>query len=73
MATKRARIEELAEELAALSPEDRNLVVAAAFRRGPKPAHEGQKASAWQRLHAVEGMVSLGGNALDDCAKLYDG
>jgi len=72
MATTRARIEELAEELAALSREDRSRVLAAASRRGPRAADESQKSSAWQRLHGLEGIVSLGGDALEDCARLYD-
>jgi hypothetical protein len=73
MATTRARIEELAKQLAALSPEDRLSVLAEVGRRGPRAAHESQKTAAWQRLHGLEGVVTLGGDALEDCAHLYDG
>ena len=72
MATSPARIEELAEELAALSPEDRHRVLMAVDRRGPIAADTSKKSSAWQRLHGLEGIVSLGGDALEDCARLYD-
>ena len=54
MATTRARIEELAKQLAALSPEDRLSVLAEVGRRGPRAAHESQKTAAWQRLHGLE-------------------
>jgi hypothetical protein len=73
MATTPARIDELAEELAALSPEDRRRVLVAVGRRGPISADASKKASAWQRLHGLESLVSLGGDALDDCSHLYDG
>jgi hypothetical protein len=72
MATKRARIEELAKELAALSPEDRTSVLAEMCRQEPRAARESQKTAAWQRLHDLEGIVTLGGDALEDCAHLYD-
>ena len=73
MATTPARIEELAEELAALSPDERRRVLAAVGRRGPRAADTTPQPSAWQRLHGLEGIVSLGGDALEDCAGLYDG
>jgi hypothetical protein len=73
MATARARIEELAEELAALSPEDRTRVLAAVERRGPNVTQACQKPGTWQRLRRLEGIVSVGGDALADCARLYDG
>jgi hypothetical protein len=73
MSITRAHIEELAEELATLSPEDRSRVLAAVNRRGPMAAQDRQKSSAWQRLHDLEGIVNLGGDALTDCAHLYDG
>ncbi|MGB8298252.1 MAG: hypothetical protein WCG85_22750 [Polyangia bacterium] len=73
MATTRARIEELAKELAALSPEDRTRVLVEVSRRGPRSAHESQKTAVWQRLHDLEGIVTLGGDAVEDCAHLYDG
>ena len=72
MATARARIEQLANELAALSPEDRTSVLAEVSRRGPRVARESQKTAAWQRLRDLEGIVTLGGDALEDCAHLYD-
>ena len=73
MATPRARIEELAQELAALSPEDRTRVLAELSRRGPRSVHESRQTAVWQRLHDLEGIVTLGGDALEDCAHLYDG
>jgi hypothetical protein len=73
MATTSARIEELAEELAALSPEDRYRVLAAVGRRGPRAAEATTVSTAWQQLRGLEGIVSLGGDALEDCTHLYDG
>ena len=73
MATTRARIEELAKELAALSPADRISVLAEVNRRGARAAPDSHKTAGWQRLHGLEGIVALGGDALEDCAHLYDG
>jgi hypothetical protein len=73
MATTPARIEELAEELAALSPEDRSRVLAALGRRGPRSAETASTSVALQQFRGLEGIVSLGGDALEDCDHLYDG
>ncbi|HEY5281344.1 MAG TPA: hypothetical protein VIM14_01010 [Polyangia bacterium] len=73
MASTPARLEELAEELAALSPEDRCRVLAAVGRRGPKAADATSTPSTWQQLRGLEGIVSLGGDAIEDCDHLYDG
>jgi hypothetical protein len=73
MVTSPARIEKLADELAALSPEDRRRVLAAVGRRGPRAADATSTPSAWQQLRSLEGIVSLGGDAREDCDHLYDG
>ncbi len=71
MATTPKRIEELASELAALTPEERTRVLAAVYRRRHSPGRDADGRSTWQRLHAMEGTISLGGDALEDCARLY--
>ena len=73
MATTRARIEQLAKELADLSPEDRTRVLSEMSSRSPISAHASQRTAVWQRLRELEGIVTLGGDALEDCAHLYDG
>lgn len=66
MATKRADLDKLAEELAALSAEERARVLSAADRRTPRLR------LTWQDLRALKGLVRLGGNAVEDCDRLYD-
>ena len=73
MGTAHARIEELADELAALSPEDRTRVLVAVGDRASKMARDIIRPMSWQRLHELEGMVNLGGSSLEDCSRLYDG
>ena len=61
----------LVEQLAALSSEQRTLVL-----------HEAEKAAndakvrlrpiSWESLKAARGAVNLGGNAVEDCNALYD-
>jgi hypothetical protein len=73
MATTRARIEQLAKELADLSPEDRTRVLSEMSGRSPISAPASQRTAVWQRLRELEGIITLGGDALEDCSHLYDG
>ena len=64
-------MERLADELAALTREERTRVLASVARKTPPPrAHS---TLTWDKLRSVEGIVSLGGNAVEDCERLYDG
>ena len=58
----------LVRQLAGLEPGVRNLVVRAA-------EHEQRRypAVSWELLDAGRGVVSLGGDAVEDCRALYDG
>lgn len=57
----------LVEQLAKLQPGDRDLVVRAA-ESSPRC-----RAVTWELLEAARGVVSLGGDAVEDCKALYDG
>lgn len=59
----------LVQQLAALSDADRNLVIQAA-RAQAKPRKP--RTRSWETLDRAIGIVSLGGNADDDCKALYD-
>lgn len=56
----------LAEQLAALSSEEQELVIAAA-RQSRR-----LRSIPWTELRKLEGTVELGGNAVEDCRALYD-
>ena len=75
-ANVRPALRPLVRELASLSEEDRHEVVAAAEqtaagRDGSEPARE-RRRERWARLRALAGVVNLGGNAVEDCERLYD-
>ncbi|GMV18169.1 MAG: hypothetical protein HS104_24415 [Polyangiaceae bacterium] len=57
----------LVEQLAKLQPSDRDLVVRAA-ESSPR-----YRPVTWELLEAARGVVSLGGDAVEDCKALYDG
>ena len=58
------------EQLAELSEGDRDLVIRAARLRGlPNEL----PTLPWEEFDKVKGIVSLGGNADEDCKALYDG
>ncbi len=57
----------LVQQLLALSEPDRRLVIAAVEWERELPAMP------WETLDRARGIVSLGGNADDDCKALYDG
>jgi hypothetical protein len=56
----------LVQQLAALSEADRRRVIAAVERERELPA------LSWEEFDKAKGIVSLGGNADDDCKALYD-
>jgi hypothetical protein len=62
--------EELVEALASLTPAERAHVLAAAQRRAAE--RERRVHVSWATLHALKGLVQLGGNAVEDCRRLYD-
>lgn len=57
----------LVEALAKLQPAERDLVVRAA------ESSRRYKAVSWELLEAARGVVSFGGDAVEDCRALYDG
>lgn len=59
----------LARQLAELTPDDRDLVIRAA--RAVSPARKFHGVS-WEHLKKLEGVVAIGGNAVEDCKALYD-
>lgn len=60
----------LLEKLRALSDADLELVVQAARARAKERE---LRTVSWESLQEAKGIVSLGGNADDDCKALYDG
>lgn len=64
------QLQPLVEQLAELSEGDRDLVIRAAKLRGlPNEL----PTLPWEEFDKVKGIVSLGGNADEDCKALYDG
>lgn len=57
----------LAAQLAALSSEERELVIAAARESLPR-----LRTVPWSELRKLEGTVALGGDAVEDSKALYD-
>jgi hypothetical protein len=69
-------LEPLVRQLAALPVDERQKVVAAAEREAASAATgdvDSRRRARWQRLRALAGVVDIGGNALEDGERLYDG
>jgi hypothetical protein len=64
------QLEQLVDQLAALNEGDRDLVIRAAKLRG---LPNDLPTLPWEEFDKVKGIVSLGGNADEDCKALYDG
>lgn len=64
------RLEPLARQLAELDPSDRELLIRAVQTSSPRRKLRGVS---WEQLEKLKGIVSLGGNAVEDCKALYDG
>ena len=64
------QLQPLVEQLAELSEGDRDLVIRAAKLRG---LPNDLPTLPWEEFDKVKGIVSLGGNADEDCKALYDG
>jgi hypothetical protein len=64
------RLAPLARQLAELDPTDRDLLIRAVQTESP---HRKLHGASWERLKELKGIVSLGGNAVEDCKALYDG
>jgi hypothetical protein len=62
--------DELVEALASLTPEERARVLAAVRSRAAQ--RETRTHISWANLHALKGLVRLGGDAVEDCRRLYD-
>jgi len=71
MARNPEELKRLAEELATLTPQERARVLTLVAGRTSTPGVP--VAVPWEKLHAIKGFVSLGGNAVKDCERLYDG
>ncbi len=64
------QLQPLVQQLAALTEGDRDLVIRALESR----LHARRlRTMSWQTVERATGIVSLGGNADDDCKALYDG
>ena len=63
-------LKRLADELARLSPRDRVELLAEVAARST-PGEQGH--ATWRQLRTLEGIVSVGGNAVEDTEHLYDG
>ncbi len=69
-------LEPLAQQLTALSDAERRQVVASAERiasNDAKPDTMERRKARWAKLRALAGVVNLGGDAVEDCERLYDG
>lgn len=65
----------LVDQLAALSDEERREVITAARQAARKQRDadpEAARQRRWDWLMSMKGIVSLGGNAVEDCERLYD-
>ena len=60
----------LVQQLAALCDADRDLVIQAARAQAKPRKH---RTMSWETLDRAIGIVSLGGDAVEDCKALYDG
>jgi hypothetical protein len=58
------RLEPLARQLAELEPNDRELLIRAVQTHAPNRKRRGVS---WEQLEKLKGIVSLGGNAVEDC------
>ena len=64
------QLQPLVRQLAALNDGDRQLVIRAANSQA-QPRK--RRTMSWETIERATGIVSLGGNADDDCKALYDG
>ncbi len=64
------QLQPLVKQLAELNDGDRQLVIRAANSQA-QPRK--RRTMSWETIERATGIVSLGGNADDDCKALYDG
>jgi hypothetical protein len=69
MAARREDLERLAEELSRLAPEEQDRVLRSLADRRAPHRHVGLT---WPQVRQLEGLVNLGGNAVEDTDRLYD-
>lgn len=70
MATQRADLQRLIEEIESLAPEDRKTVISALSEKTPAPkTHRGVSP---QHFRQLIGIFSIGGDAVEKCESLYD-
>jgi len=69
-------LEPLVRQLAALPIDARQQVIEAAEREAARAraseSADVRRRERWQRLRELAGVVDIGGNALEDCERLYD-
>jgi hypothetical protein len=61
-------LQPLVDQLSQLAPEERSLVVKAANEVAPKPL----PTVPWSEVRKIVGIVSIGGDAVEDCEAIYD-
>ena len=67
--------EKLFDEVLKLPPHERRMFALRVLASAPEePARpEREPTASWETLESLRGVVHLGGNAIDDCERLYDG
>jgi len=67
--------EKLYHEAIKLPPRERRLFALRVLASAPEDAEQREREStaSWETIESLRGVVHLGGNAVDDCERLYDG
>lgn len=67
--------EKLYDEVLKLPPHERRMLALRLLASAPEePAQPDRGSTAsWETIDSLRGVVHLGGNAIDDCERLYDG
>jgi hypothetical protein len=68
--------EKLYEEAIKLPPRERRIFALRVLASAPEEEAaqpERGPTTSWETIQSLQGVVHLGGNAIDDCERLYDG
>ncbi|MEI7894078.1 MAG: hypothetical protein WCI05_13370 [Myxococcales bacterium] len=67
--------EKLYDEAIKLPPRERRIFALRVLASAPEDAAQPDHGStaAWETIDSLRGVVHLGGNAVEDCERLYDG
>ena len=70
--------EKLFDEVIKLPPRERRAFALRVLATAPEDGRDAQQpqrgpAASWATIDSLRGVVHLGGNAVDDCERLYDG